>query len=199
MAARVKTTGINGVTLAVLAGGIVILVSGLTNKHVSEVIRGFLKGSAPEAQIVADTGAATTPGEHSGAYSGYTHKDFFDAVLQGIGAPVTRSNELALASVAQLEGLNRRFNPLNSVVAYGGSTPFNTAGVQDYKTFNNGVNGTIQLLNGRYWDNVRTALQRDEGVTAVLAAFRAAYTWAPGVNFPTNELRLQQVLQTPVG
>lgn len=69
--------GINGVSIAVLAGGVIILISGLTNKRISEVIRGFLKGQAPEAQVVADTsttvgdaGSVGSGGEHSGTSTG---------------------------------------------------------------------------------------------------------------------------------
>ncbi|MGL1622432.1 hypothetical protein ACSTG8_23590, partial [Vibrio parahaemolyticus] len=81
-----------------------------------------------------------------------------------------------------------RYNPLNSVVPESGSTPFNSAGVQRYLSFDSGVAGTVDLLRGTAWNGVRAALAADSGTAAVLAAFTAAYTWDPGVTFPTTNL-----------
>ncbi|HJT75937.1 MAG TPA: NlpC/P60 family protein, partial [Gemmataceae bacterium] len=55
-------------------------------------------------------------------------------------------------------------------------------------SFDTGVAGTVTLLQGSHWTGVRAALAADQGMNAVLAAFTAAYTWDPGVKFPTTNL-----------
>jgi hypothetical protein len=116
-----------------------------------------------------------------GAGSG---KDFFTKVLQRLGIKATSGNLAALYAVTHREGDNNRHNPLNSVVPSGGSHAFNSVGVQAYKTFNDGINGTVSLLKGSHWNGVRAALKTGD-MYKVLAAFKSAYTWDPGISFPT--------------
>lgn len=209
-----KSGGVSGIAVLALFSGAVLAYSGVKGKGIGASIRALVAGQNPgdlptsQGVNVPDSTAAadatlTNTGEHSGGVSissvGNSHKAFFDQVLAGIGAPVTTGNELALAAVAVREGLNNRFNPLNSVIQSGNSTAFNSVGVQDYHSFANGVAGTVALLNGDHWTGVRTALQQNRGFSAVIASFQAAYTWAPGITFPTNVLQLQQALNTPTG
>lgn len=113
-----------------------------------------------------------------------TYGDFFTQVLTQLGLPATQSNLIALSAVAHLEGLNKRFNPLNSVVRSGNSTTFNSAGVQDYKSWDNGVTGTVALLSGSRWASVRNALADGDSTSSVLAAFTSTYaTWGSHVSF----------------
>lgn len=112
-----------------------------------------------------------------------TYSQFFADVLTQLNLPVTQSNLIALGAVAHLEGLNDRYNPLNSVVQSGNSTQFNSVGVQDYKSYANGVAGTVALLQGSHWDGVVNALREGNSTASVLAAFTSAYTWDPGVSF----------------
>lgn len=111
-----------------------------------------------------------------------SNEAFFAAVLRGIGAPVTTANLQALAGVAHLEGANDRFNPLNSVVPNGNSTSFNSVGVQDYRSFDNGVQGTIKLLQGGVWSGVVGALRAGNSAYNVANQFAQVYQgWDPGV------------------
>jgi len=61
---RYKTQGINGVSVLVLTVGAVILISGLTNKKISNVVTGFLAGSAPTPD--APGGSTDTSSTDSG-------------------------------------------------------------------------------------------------------------------------------------
>jgi cell wall-associated NlpC family hydrolase len=132
-------------------------------------------GPDPTTATSSSTGSTTT-------------QAFFTDVLQALQLPASAGNLDALYAVAQFEGANDRYNPLNSVVPEPGSTPFNSAGVQRYLSFDSGVQGTVDLLRGAPWNGVRAALAADSGTAAVLAAFTEAYTWDPGVTFPTNNL-----------
>jgi hypothetical protein len=95
-----------------------------------------------------------TSGDQLGSSAGaavQTGKQFADAVLRGIGAPLTAANELLIASWAAAEGTKARYNPLATTQPYAGATNFNSAGVKNYPSFAAGVAATVQTLkNGRY-------------------------------------------------
>lgn len=112
-----------------------------------------------------------------------TAQNYFSAFLKGLGLPVTQSNLNALYGVATLEGWNDRYNPLNAIQQMPGSTAFNSVGVQRYANFDTGVQGAVQLFSGSHWAGVRAALARGNSTQDVLNAFKAAYTWDPGVQF----------------
>lgn len=127
-----------------------------------------------------------------------TYKQWFTQLLTSMGFPVTQANLDALADVTRLEGLNDRYNPLNSVVPSGASTAFNSVGVQDYGSWDNGLAGTTKLLQGSAWTGVDAALARGDSTADVLAEFRKVYAgWDPGVQFPTYDPA--QILADTVG
>jgi|ThiBio_1000_plan_1041568.scaffolds.fasta_scaffold00444_6 hypothetical protein len=149
------------------------------NEALAEQLTGQLWATASTA--AGNTAGTTTAG-------GTSTQTFFTQVLQTMHLPASSGNLDALYAVAQLEGQNDRYNPLNSVTKEPGSTDFNSVGVQRYISFDSGVAGTVALLQGGHWDGVRSAMAADRGTAAVLAAFKAAYTWDPGVTFPTTNL-----------
>src|SRR5579875_1208287 len=149
------------------------------NAGLAQQLTGQLWDTA--ATAAGNTGATTTAG-------GTSTQTFFTQVLQSMHLPASTGDLDALYAVAQLEGQNDRYNPLNSVAKEPGSTDFNSVSVQRYISFESGVAGTVALLKGGHWAGVRAALAADRGMTAVLAAFTAAYTWDPGVKFPTTNL-----------
>jgi hypothetical protein len=110
-----------------------------------------------------------------------TYQEFFDAVLTKLGITPTKGAREALASVVHYEGINNYYNPLNSVVPYGKSTPFNSVGVQEYQSFSDGVNGTVKLLEGSPWVNVVQAL-KGGNENSILNSFDTVYhSWgSPG-------------------
>lgn len=125
-----------------------------------------------------------------------TYQDFYTAVLQNLGLPVTAGNLDALCGVAIYEGLNDRFNPMNSVVQCGNSVPFNSVGVQDYKSYTNGVNGTVKLLEGSPWLKVRQALFT--GIYQnVVNALTETYTWA--IYTPPSEAQAHSLWTQSIG
>jgi cell wall-associated NlpC family hydrolase len=150
------------------------------NAGLAEQIVGQLWAAASAgttaAGSTATTGAATST------------QTFFTTVLTELKLPTSAGNLDALYAVAQLEGQNDRYNPLNSVIKEPGSTSSNSVGVQRYTSFDSGVAGTVALLKGVHWNGVRAALAADKRTAAVLAAFTAAYHWAPDVRFPTTNL-----------
>jgi cell wall-associated NlpC family hydrolase len=148
------------------------------NAELAEQLTGQLW---PTAAVAADAAGGDIAG-------GPSTRVFFTQLLRAMRLPVSAGNLDALYEVAQYAGHNDRYNPLSSVIREPGSTGFNSASVQSYRSFESGVAGTVALLQGAPWSQVRAALAGDEGTTAVLAAFRAAYTWDQRVRFPTTNL-----------
>jgi len=77
----------------------------------------------------------------------YTRGQFARALLPRLGAQVTTHNTRALMAWMQAEGDAGRFNPLNTTKKMPGSTNFNGVGVQNYASFEDGVQATADTLN----------------------------------------------------
>jgi hypothetical protein len=115
-----------------------------------------------------------------------TSRNFFTAVLAGLGLPITSTNLRALYAVEHLEGPSNYYNPLNVIQKEPGSWDINSVPVQGYPNFDEGVQGTVTLLSNPHWAGVRQALAASESVQSVLDAFQAAYTWDSGIHFSSG-------------
>ena len=98
-----------------------------------------------------------------------TRGAFAEAVLRGIGAPVSQSNMSSMLAWMTGENTRAAFNPLatmrQSKTLGEDAGQFNEAGVRDYKSFDQGVAATIETLNLNYYTDIVSALQR--GTTPV--------------------------------
>lgn len=113
-----------------------------------------------------------------------TYEDFFGGVLQGLGLnssmPQWTYGMEALASITHLEGLNDRYNPVNSVVAVPGgshnSPELSQQDVQTYTSYNSGIAGTIALYKDGAWNNVpwKTASSTQDILNAISNEY---HTW----------------------
>lgn len=85
-----------------------------------------------------------------------TRVQFATAVLQGLQAagheaPVTTSNLDGLVAQQVAENTTAEFNPMATEEIEPGDTDFNSAGVKDYPTMEEGVAASVAtLVNGRY-------------------------------------------------
>jgi hypothetical protein len=94
-------------------------------------------------------------------------KDF----LTKVNMPVTSENVRAVAAWEQAEGTKAAFNPLATTQSgFAGETRFNSVGVKNYATYQDGIDANAHaLLNGRY-TNVLDALRAGNSATAVAQA-----------------------------
>jgi hypothetical protein len=96
--------------------------------------------------------------------------DFYKSILKCLGAEPTKDNMLFMYAWRQSEGGNAKNNPFNTTMKMPGSTPLegNSAGVQNYKTSDDGVEATCQtLLNGKNtsgYDKIIDGLRNDVGL-----------------------------------
>lgn len=76
-----------------------------------------------------------------------TREDFARALLKEIDAPITQRNLWAICAWIQAEGSNASFNPLATTQDMPGDTKFNSVGVRNYVSFEQGVQATAKTLN----------------------------------------------------
>jgi hypothetical protein len=78
-------------------------------------------------------------------------EDFYKKLLQKLGAKTTDENLKFLYAWRQSEGKSGKYNPFNTTQSMPGSTNFNSVGVKNYASIDDGLNATIKTLNnGRY-------------------------------------------------
>jgi hypothetical protein len=76
---------------------------------------------------------------------------FWESVFSLCRAPLTTNLIVIFTTWQHYEGGSARFNPLNTTRPANGSTPYNSAGVQQYASEASGASATaLTLLNGRY-------------------------------------------------
>jgi hypothetical protein len=112
-----------------------------------------------------------------------TPGDFGVALLQKLGAPVTKSNLQFIIAWSNEEGGHfhngAHFNPLNTTLNEPGATTFNSVGVKAYGSWDQGVAATAATLqNGRYNDIVAALKGGDAAQTAASAT--SLKTWSGG-------------------
>jgi peptidoglycan hydrolase-like protein with peptidoglycan-binding domain/predicted nucleotidyltransferase len=94
---------------------------------------------------------------------GVTDKNFYERILQELGAPVSDENMKFLYAWRQSEGKAGRFNPFNTTHKMPNSTNFNKVGVKNYQSLEDGLIATLKTLrNGRY-DCIINGMKNDIG------------------------------------
>lgn len=117
----------------------------------------------------------------------YDKTALLDAVAEHFGYPLPFAHAF-FAEWARGENTDAAYNPLATTQAIDGSTAFNDAGVQDYASFDDGVQATVLTLDPRsyggvdYYPTVRRVLQNgviDAAQRATLAQEIAAWGTTP--------------------
>ena len=90
---------------------------------------------------------------------------FFEGVLSQIGAPVTANNLGVLNTWAHFEGGNAAFNPLNTTKTAPGTTNYNSAGVKNYASMEDGIHATAVTLRLSYYPYIRQALKENKSLS----------------------------------
>ncbi len=119
------------------------------------------------------------------APSSQTAESFWSLVLADMGAPITQANIDALNTWSQHEGTSARFNPLATTQRETGSTSFNSVGVQNYTSAEQGAAATAHTLeNGRY-PGIVAAFKSGNALTLLQSASSSSLgnqlkTWSGG-------------------
>src|ERR1700757_5039949 len=83
--------------------------------------------------------------------------NFYDNLLIKIGAPIT-DNLLELCRLWQsFEGGNAQWNPWNTTEQWSNTTDYNSAGVKNYSSENDGIAATPATLTNGYYPDIISA------------------------------------------
>lgn len=196
--------------LVIAVAGSVLAYSGLKGKGISSSFQALLAGQNPantaQQNAIQQVSTQTDPTgfvlSSSSSTGGVTQQAFFSDVLRDLGAPVTQGALNGLAGVTHTEGVNNYFNPFNiewhegDNPAWQGVSSFNSVGVQEYGSYDQGVQATVAFLQSNsHWSNVVNAL-KSGNQSMVEAALTAAYTWA---TFKPAGNDASSILSAPVG
>jgi hypothetical protein len=113
------------------------------------------------------------------APSGVDPARFSSDVLARLGAPKTEQNLAVMQAWVKAEGTRAQFNPLATTRKAEGATNFNSVGVKNFTTYEQGVDTTIGAITNGLYDDVIAALKRGDDAYAVADAI-AASPWGSG-------------------
>jgi hypothetical protein len=121
--------------------------------------------STPATSATVPTSSGTL--NRSGVDSVQWARDF----LTKLNMPITSENVRAIAAWEQAEGTKASFNPLATTQGgFAGETRFNSVGVKNYATYQDGIDANAHaIMNGRY-TNVLDALRAGNSAHAVADA-----------------------------
>lgn len=80
-------------------------------------------------------------------------------ILHGIGAPVTAGNLALMLAWQRSEGGSARFNPFNTTLSRPGAGSYNSVGVRNYTSYQQGLNATIATLRNGYYGGILSSLK----------------------------------------
>jgi|SRR6516164_1866244 hypothetical protein len=193
--------GISGIGIAAVFAGGVLLWSGIKGYSVSGVFRALIAGKdpskLPQATPVTVGGllsainpinllssGGSSPGTvmvGQGTGAGWTSHDrsvFAHSLLATIGAPQTSANVNSILAWINHEGGGGTNNPLNTTLAMGGSTSFNSVGVQNFSSLTIGVAANARTLLGGGYSDILSALRSGNGLCG--RSFSGLSTWSGG-------------------
>jgi len=102
-------------------------------------------------------------------------KDFYVKLLEKFGAKPTDGNLVFINAWAQAEGGGATWNPFNSTLNINDATKYNSVGVRNYKTFEDGLEATYKTLNKTYYKKIIETLK--VGIENQQEAYNYSVQW----------------------
>ncbi len=138
-----------------------------------------LLDSAQTATAGGVSGAGSTRGATGKGESGGQYAQFAEDLLGRLGMPQTAENVRAIVAWARAEGTDAANNPLATTQPWEGDSRFNSVGVRNYASYEDGLEASVRTLrNGRY-GNILSALSAGNSADAVARAV-ADSPWGTG-------------------
>jgi hypothetical protein len=166
------------------AAGIVFLYAGVKGISALAALQSIVRGQSPlklpVANPVSGTPATAAAGPVTSGMTSAPVNDpqFAAAVLSGIGAPATGANVRSIESWIGREGGGGANNPLNTTYPLGGATSFNSVGVKNYPSAQDGIQATVDTLNGGGYQDIILLLRSGNGLCGHTLA--GLSTWSGG-------------------
>ena len=113
--------------------------------------------------------------------SGMSDEEFYKKLLRELGAPTSKENLKFLYAWRQSEGKAGKYNPFNTTHKLPNTTNFNSVGVKNYASIEDGLNATLKTLkNGRY-NCIVNGLKNDIGAKKISTdCLSELKTWGTG-------------------
>lgn len=126
---------------------------------------------------------------------GHSITQFADAVLAGLGAPITQGNRAVIYAWANAEGGTAENNPLNTTLPAPGTTDYNSIGVKNYGSFDQGVTATVNTLKGSAYSGIVSDLRKGnvDPYTIVTRNAGGFTTWVSGRSSPINQQYINNI------
>lgn len=97
-------------------------------------------------------------------------------ILSGIHAPDSAVNRSNLNAWVACEGGSAAYNPFNTTEPWPRATDYNSVGVKNYASYQDGVSATIATLENGFYPNILAAL-RSSARRSVFAGAVGASPW----------------------
>lgn len=137
------------------------------------------RSAAPPTTGASGFAAALATAQGSAASASPERTQWATDLLKRLGMPVTSENVRAMSAWAQAEGTSASFNPLATTQGASGASNFNSVGVKNYVSYEQGLEATVKTLtNGRY-EPILTALRAGNNAEAVGSAVEQS-PWGTG-------------------
>jgi len=107
-----------------------------------------------------------------------TPKSWAESVLKAGGWPRTDANIQSLIAWALNEGGGGEFNPLNTTEPEPGAGSFNSVGVRNYKSWQQGIAATVATLQSSDYTDITYSLSKGQGLEK--GSYGGLYTWSGG-------------------
>ena len=108
-----------------------------------------------------------------------TDDDFYKKVLSCVGAKPTKDNMAFMYAWRQAEGGKATNNPFNTTQKMAGATNYNSVGVKNYRTQEDGIQSTCRTLNNGRYNDIVNGLKNDVGLFE-LSRMKGLKTWGTG-------------------
>jgi hypothetical protein len=111
--------------------------------------------------------------------------DFAKDVYGKLGIPFNQVNRVIGIAWAAIEGSNALFNPWDTTEPWPGATDYNSVGVKNYRSWEDGVNATVATLKNGYYNHILAELKSP---TATVAQKLNAINTSPWGSYISSQL-----------
>lgn len=114
--------------------------------------------------------------------------EFANRVVKGLGATVTLHTRRAMQAQLQTEGGDAKYNPFNTTQKMPNSTRYNSAGVQNYATPQEGIQATVKTLHYKEhgYEKIINYLKANKSAVDICKAI-AESDWGTGEAIGAND------------
>lgn len=171
-----------GAAVAYSVAGGLILYSGIKGATIADTVKGALSGSLGNVKAApsASPGQQTVNTQVTGP-SGQSETEWINSFLSNIGAPQTQANVNSISSWISHEtpwppvAAN---NPLNTTYSLGQTTDYNSVGVKNYGSQDQGMQATVATLESGQYNDILLLLRSGQGLCGHTLA--GLSTWSGG-------------------